>query len=280
MSSIRVTPIFFGQFALDGGAMFGIVPKALWSRRSAVDEKNRIPLGLRSLLIEGNGFKALVDAGMGSKWDPKSEERYLYQNQSYEEALEKNLGFKTSEITHVLVTHLHFDHVGGLTRWNPGTKKLESVFSNAEILVHERNLKRAETASLREKASYRAENWQLLKDNGQIRTFRGENGSLLAGINFETSYGHTEGQALYHVAASDAHYVFCGDLIPTQAHLEPVWGMGYDTEPLTMTEEKSRFLLEASRNNWRLAFSHDPKVPWLRSAFDAKAKNYYWLDEG
>jgi glyoxylase-like metal-dependent hydrolase (beta-lactamase superfamily II) len=281
MSALRVTPITFGTFSLDGGAMFGIVPKPLWSRRSAVDAANRIPLGLNSLLIEGPQFKALIDAGMGNKWDAKSEDRYDYKNQNYEDLLAKSAGIQPSEITHVFMTHLHFDHAGGLTQFSADRKEIVSTFSNAEIWIHEKNLERAENASLREKASYRPENWEILKKRGQLKTFRGKTGALLPGISFEKSDGHTEGQAVYHLDLADkSHLVFCGDLLPTRAHLDPAWGMGYDTEPLKIMDEKILLLREAARNSWKLAFPHDPRIPWSVCRSGEKSDQYHWDDEG
>ncbi len=260
--------------------MFGIIPKTLWTRRSKVDELNRVPLGLRSLLIEGPNFKALIDCGMGSKWDPLSEERYHYQNLNYDEHLKTSYGIDRSMITHVLLTHLHFDHAGGLTQLDADSKTLIPTFPNAEVLVHERNFNLAKSKPYREGASYRSENFEVIEKSGRLKLFSGNGSELLSGVAFEISEGHTQGQAIYHIKNGSEHLVFCGDLMPTKAHLDPVWGMGYDTQPLKLIDEKFSLLDRAAKNSWKLCFPHDPENVWAQCEEGEKAKSYRWVSTG
>jgi glyoxylase-like metal-dependent hydrolase (beta-lactamase superfamily II) len=245
--------------------MFGVVPKVLWSRQVPADELNRIELGLRCLLVRGPGFNCLIETGMGDKWDPRAAAQFELRTRALDDVLLAETGLAASDITHVIVTHLHFDHAGGLTRLDEGGHA-RPVFPNAEVLVSALNLRNAESPHPRERASYRAENWRALADRGQLRPVAFASGphELLPGVSAELSHGHTRGQWVLHLDGGGKHSVFAADLVPTSAHLGRNWGMGFDVEPLVVAEEKTRLLERAAREGWTFVFGHDAERPTAR----------------
>jgi len=255
----RFTTLDTGEFRLDGGAMFGHVPKTLWDTKIKADADNCIPLGLRTLLVQGPNYKLLVDTGMGEKWDPALSMRFGLKVQSWDSLLGP-LGLVTSDITHVLITHLHFDHAGGLTCFDQD-KKLKSVFENAEVLVSQENFRLAKSPVLREKASYRSENWECLEKTGQLRMVSLGNSmgpkECVKGCWVIRSDGHTLGQQLPFFETSHGIVAFCGDLIPTFHHSPLTWGMGYDSNPSLLADEKQEFLQLAEAEKRILILEHD-----------------------
>lgn len=255
-----------GRFRLDGGAMFGVVPKVLWQKKHPADGDNRIELALRCLLVKGPGFCALIDSGMGQKWDSKSGALYALNSFGIEDLLAAQAGLSADEVTHVLITHLHFDHAGGLTRWSHDQKSFERVFPRAQILVSEENLRAAESPVSRERASYRSENWLAYKESGQLQTVAltpGESKEVLPGLWALRSDGHTAGQLIYFLVDASRRLTFCADLIPTASHLSQNYGMGFDLQPLLLMAEKERLLHEVAREGSEVFFEHDP---YIRSA--------------
>jgi glyoxylase-like metal-dependent hydrolase (beta-lactamase superfamily II) len=247
-----------GTFALDGGAMFGIVPKPLWQKRHPVDERNRIQLALRCLLIQDGDRRVLVDSGIGTKWDEKHREIYGIDQSVY--SLDRDLvraGCTREEITDVVLTHLHFDHTGGTTRIERGERVLS--FPRATYHLQRRNWKWAHHPSDKDAGSFRSENFDLLATSGRLHLLEGQV-ELLPGIELFVSEGHTVGLQLVRVADGDQTLVFCGDLIPTVSHLRSSWGMAYDLYPLTVIEEKRMVLAQAVEEKWTLIFEHDPLV--------------------
>lgn len=245
-----------GRFKLDGGAMFGIVPKTIWDKLNPSDDKNRIELALRTLLIIGDDKKILVDTGIGKKWEGKYIDIYGIDHTKYtlENSLEK-LGLRTSDITDVILTHLHFDHAGGATKSEDGI--LKPTFENATYYVQKRNLDLAMNPNEKDRASYLPENFVPLIEFNQLEIVDGEF-EIFDGIELIISNGHTFGQQLVKVSDGEKTIVYCGDLIPTSSHIPIPYVMAYDLQPLVTMEEKKKLLKKAVEENWILFFEHDP----------------------
>ncbi|MBI3182583.1 MAG: MBL fold metallo-hydrolase [Myxococcales bacterium] len=247
-----------GSFALDGGAMFGVVPKPLWERRLPPDERNRVQLALRCLLIVDGERRVLVDDGIGQVWDGKHRDIYAIDHSAHD--LDRGLrraGLARGDITDVVLTHLHFDHAGGTTRYEGG--ELVLSFPNATYHLQRRNWRWAHHPSERDAGSFRPENFRLLERSGRLHLLEGQT-ELYPGIQLFVSEGHTVGLQLVRVTDGDGSLVYCGDLIPTTAHLRTAWAMGYDLYPLTVIEEKKMLLAQAVEDGWFLFFEHDPTV--------------------
>ncbi len=245
-----------GRFKLDGGAMFGIVPKTIWDKLNPPDDRNRIELALRTLLIIGDGRKILVDTGIGKKWEEKYIDIYGIDHTKYtlEDSLEK-FGLKTSDITDVILTHLHFDHVGGATKLKDGI--LKPTFENATYYIQKRNLDLAMNPNEKDRASYLPENFMPLIEFNQLEVVDGEF-EIFDGIELIISDGHTFGQQLVKVSDGEKTIVYCSDLIPTSSHIPIPYVMAYDLQPLVTMEEKKKLLKKAVEENWILFFEHDP----------------------
>jgi len=258
-----------GHFRLDGGAMFGHVPKTLWEKKIQPDELNRIPLGLRCLLIRTPQYVALIDAGMGNKWGSKGEELFKLEVTDWETLLMGAAGLRPKDVNHVIVTHMHFDHVGGLTRLGEDGKTLGPVFKNAQHWVQKSNFMYASDPSPRERASYRDENWNAWVHRKQLeivdQDLKEEPRQLLPGLFVERSDGHTIGQQIVHLRPkSGEEIVYAGDLLPTQHHVKESWGMSYDSQPMLLVEEKRHLLERAAKKNWTVILEHDAECPMIR----------------
>lgn len=250
-----------GWFALDGGAMFGVVPKTLWEKKIPADERNRIGLAVRALLLveTGGTRRILVDTGVGQKWDAKMADIYGVDHSRLR--LETSLaahGLAASDITDVLLTHLHFDHAGGATTQVGG--RIVPTFANATYWVQRRNLEWARDPNEKDRASYLHENWVALEEAGVLRLTDGP-GEWLPGIELLLSEGHTRGMQLPLVRGPEGALLYCADLIPTAAHVPVPWHMGYDLYPVTVMEEKRAILERAVAEGWTLFFEHDPHGP-------------------
>ena len=253
-----MTALDAGRFGLDGGAMFGIVPRPLWSRRIEPDSKGRIPLSTRCLLIEGDGRLVVVDAGIGDKVSGKFREIYGIDPEGPDLAGPlARAGYSPDDVTDVILTHLHFDHCGGMTRMD-GDRALP-VFRRAVHHVQAAHWDWAVARPLRERASFLYENFLPVEEDGLLNRLHGDV-EVLPGISVEAVNGHTEAQQLVHVDAGGEHLVFVADLIPTSAHVPPVWGMAYDIRPLITIEEKTSLLDRAIAGKWTLFFEHDATV--------------------
>jgi glyoxylase-like metal-dependent hydrolase (beta-lactamase superfamily II) len=257
---MKLHPIECGNFKLDGGAMFGVVPKMLWQKTNPADKNNLVEVSSRSLLVETGNRLVLIDAGMGNK---QSKKFFSYYNRWGDFSLEKSLkekGFHGDEITDVFLTHLHFDHCGGAIIKNP-KGNLIPAFKNATYWSHKKHWEWANNPNSREKASFLSENIRPIKESGQLTLLEGdefimENSPL--GFDVIVVNGHTEKQMLPLISYKNRTIVFTADLIPTVGHLPLAYVMGYDTRPLISLEEKNRFLKLAYEKKFLLFMEHDP----------------------
>lgn len=248
-----------GNFMLDGGAMFGTVPKVLWNKVYPANENNLCNLSMRCLLIETENNKILIDSGIGEKQDDKFfGYYYLNGNDSLENSLAQK-GFKKDDITDVILTHLHFDHVGGAIVQENGARKLLPAFKNATYYTSASQWEWAMKPNRRERASYLQENILPLKENGVLKFIESE-GELFPEIDIRIFNGHTQGLVIPIINFKGKKLVYMADLIPTSAHIPASWICGYDTQPLVSMKEREMFLDEALTNNYTLFFEHDIAV--------------------
>lgn len=244
------------RFSLDGGAMFGIIPKTMWEKEAPADDQNRITMVTRSLLLVGNGRNIIVDTGNGDKWQDKFKAIYNIDTESVNlKASLAKYNFTTDDITDVFCTHMHFDHIGGNTKLVNG--KLEPVFPNATYWMQKENWDLANSPSEKDQGSFMEADWSVLAENSMIHLVDGKE-SFLPGINIELSYGHTTGMMLPKIQNSSNTIVYMADLIPMAAHIPLPWVMAYDINPVLTVQEKQKFLPKAVEENWILFFEHDP----------------------
>lgn len=263
-----------GGQQLDGGAMFGVVPKTLWSRRIASDEKNRIPMGMRCLLVEHDDGLILIDTGSGNKENQKFHDIYGIENAgshgrtTLEDGL-SSLGFTPDDISIVINTHLHFDHAGGNT-WKAPTGEILSSFPMARYVVQKGEMEYANRTNERTAASYFPPNWAPIVANGRFEFVEGER-EIVAGITVRPTPGHTPHHQSVILRSGGETACFLADLIPTHHHLPLPWIMGYDVEPLVTLESKRSLLAQAMREDWLLIFEHDADTGFGRLRHDGKA---------
>jgi len=276
LGRLRCHTLEAGLQHLDGGAMFGVVPRTLWSRRIAPDERNRIPLAMRCLLIEHPGGLVLVDSGVGNKEDEKFRDIYGTENAGnpgptqLEDAL-REVGHIPSDIRWVINTHLHFDHAGGNTTavaLPGGETDIRVTFPNATYVVQRGDLEFARHTNERTRASYLPHNFEPVDAAGQFRLLEGD-GEVLPGIRVRVTPGHVPWHQSVIVSDGGETLVFLADLIPTAAHLPLPWIMGYDVEPLRSLESRRAILRDAVAGGWILLFEHDARVAYGR-AVEAK----------
>ncbi|PSQ87359.1 MAG: MBL fold metallo-hydrolase [Bacteroidetes bacterium QS_3_64_15] len=248
-----------GRFGLDGGAMFGIVPKPLWSQRIEPDAQNRIPLSMRCLLLVGDNRVILVDTGVGDTFEG-TEYQDIYAVDHSTATLEGSLqdhGISPSDMTDVVLTHLHFDHCGGSTR------KTETgpapTFPEATYHVQKRHWDWATDPNPKEQGSFLSDAFAPIEDAGQLHLVDGS-GLLLPHVEVSLVHGHTEAQQIVKIHDDATTLVYVADLLPTTHHLPPAWTMAYDVRPLETIDEKGRFLERAEDSEWKLFFEHDPEV--------------------
>lgn len=261
---MKLYPIETGYFKLDGGAMFGIVPKSIWNKTNPADANNLIDLAMRCLLIEDGDRLILIDTGIGNKQDAKFfGYYYLFGNLTLDASLAKH-GFHRDDITDVFLTHLHFDHCGGAIQWNTTKEYLEPAFKNATFWSNDAHWDWAIHPNPREKASFLKENIQPIQESGQLKmiglpqngTSKLENSPLGFDILFVD--GHTDKQMIPIFTYKNKKIVYIADLIPTVGNIPLIYVIGYDTRPLLTLDEKGKFLEEAANNEYILFFEHDP----------------------
>ena len=245
-----------GRFGLDGGAMFGVVPKILWERANPPDEKNRILMAARALLIIGNGMKILVDVGNGSKHGEKLKAIYNFDTTRFDLLSSlKKYNVTPADITHVILTHLHFDHAGGSTINENG--KVKPTFPNARYYVQREHWHTANHPTERDRASFFQDDFLPLEHFGQLELLDGE-GEIFSGISVRLMHGHTTALQCPVITDGTKTLFYCADLMPTISHVAPPWIMAYDLRPLVTLEEKRRILSKAAEERWILFFEHDP----------------------
>ena len=253
---MKIYPIETGNFKLDGGAMFGVVPKTIWQKTNPADARNLIDMSMRCMLIEDGKRLILIDTGLGSKQSDKFFGYYhLFGNFSLESSLAKH-GFHRDDITDIFLTHLHFDHCGGVIEWNSQKNLLQPAFKNAKFWSNDNHWKWASEPNPREKASFLKENINPIRESGQLN-FITNNSLEQIGFNVLFMDGHTEKQMLPKLSYQGKTIVFMADLLPTIGHIPLPYVMGYDTRPLLTIKEKAIFLKEAADNNYYLFLEHD-----------------------
>ncbi|ABB23832.1 MBL fold metallo-hydrolase [Pelodictyon luteolum] len=249
-----LTALRVQQFSLDGGAMFGVVPKSFWEQAAPADALNRVRLSAALLLISGPGRNILVDTGMGSAWPEKLRSIYAVSPFLLDEELART-GLSRTDITDVILTHLHFDHIAGAFR--SCGENLVPLFPDARFHIQEENLRTARNPNRKERASYEPRFVDAFQQHCRINLLDGAQ-ELFEGISLIPSHGHTRGQQLVKVSGSEGTLVHCADLVPSAAHIPLPWVTGYDIHPLVVLEEKEALLEEAVEGGWTLCFGHDP----------------------
>ena len=258
---MKLYPIESGNFKLDGGAMFGVVPKTIWNKTNPADANNLIDIAARCLLIEDSNRLILIDTGMGDKQSEKFFGYYsLWGSHSIDKSLAK-FGFHRDDITDVFMTHLHFDHCGGSVQWNEAKTGYEPAFKNAKFWSNENHWNWATKPNAREKASFLSENILPMQESGQLNFITRPEGDLLIkselGFDIFFADGHTEKQMIPQIKYKDKTICFVADLLPTAGHIPLPYVMGYDTRPLLTMPEKAKFLNAAADNNYYLFLEHD-----------------------
>ena len=254
-------PIHTGNFKLDGGAMFGVVPKGLWERTNPADEKNLCTWAMRSLLIEDGDRLILIDTGIGNKQSEKFfSHYYLHGDHSLDASLALK-GFSRDQITDVFLTHLHFDHVGGAVQWNKDRSGYEPAFKNAMYWTNERHWNWAIKPNARERASFLSENILPLQESGQLKFIKAPENlhRISTGLGFDAFVvnGHTDAQMCPILGYKGKKLVFMADLLPSTGHIPLPYVMGYDTRPLLTLDERKRVFTEAAENGYHLFLEHD-----------------------
>ncbi len=268
IGNYKLYSIETSEFGLDGGAMFGIIPKTLWNKKAPSDELNRIEMVTRSLLLSSNERNILIDTGNGTKWENKYKKIYNINTDKYniDNSLKK-YGFSTYDITDVICTHLHFDHVGGNTKLE--SEEIIPTFPNAKYWVTRENWELANHPSQKDSGSFMECDWKVLAENSMIKIIEGKE-PFMDGINIHLTYGHTSG-LMHPIVFSDNHTLFYGsDIFPLVAHIPIPWVMAYDVQPVVTMKEKNELLLKMYQNDWILFFEHDPLIQACKIDWDGK----------
>ena len=257
-----------GDFWLDGGAMFGVVPRVMWEKHHAPDNKNRIAMTLRCLLAEYGDRRILVDTGLGDRWSDKHRAIYaIERTRGHLVGALAAAGVSTDAITDVVLTHLHFDHTGGTIREVDG--RLEPMFPNARHWVQEKHWRWAQSPTDRDTASFRPDDFRPLEAAGLLELVDGAR-EILPGVKVRPVNGHTPGQQIVEFHTGAGTVVYCADLIPLHSQVRVPWIMGYDLNPLLTLEEKRTFLSRAAEEDFLLVFEHDADVECCRVRFGEK----------
>ena len=246
------------EFGLDGGAMFGIIPKPVWEKKVSADELNRVNMVTRSLLLVSDEKKILIDTGNGTKWEEKYKQIYDINTDQYN--IEKSLGkygFSSEQITDVICTHMHFDHIGGNTKIKSG--EVVPTFPKAKYWISEENWKLANHPSQKDAGSFIEHDWKVLAENQMIEIIDGRE-PFIEGIETFVTHGHTPG-LLHPIVSDGSNKLFYGaDIFPMVAHIPIPWVMAYDVQPVVTMEEKQKLLQKMEREDWILFFEHDPHI--------------------
>ncbi len=263
LGDLKLTLVNDGEFRLDGGAMFGVVPRTMWEKEKPPDELNRIRMGTNCLLVERGRDLLLIDTGIGDKHDPRFEGLYGMDPRSVRlpDAI-RRAGYELGDVNHVLLSHLHFDHCGWNTREQGG--KIVPTFPKATYWLQRGEVDHARLPNERDRASYFPENWEPLFDAGAAELF-GDEAEPIPGVKAVRVPGHNADMCIVLLdGGADARAVYWADLVPTAAHVPYPWIMGYDLYPLTTLENKKLWLPKAAAGNWLCIFEHDPVTPFAR----------------
>jgi glyoxylase-like metal-dependent hydrolase (beta-lactamase superfamily II) len=260
LGDYRVEVIQDTEFRLDGGAMFGVIPRNLWSKVCPPDDQNRIRMNMNCVFIDTGTEKVLIETGIGDKWQPKHVSMYgIDRKQSLADGLRSSTGVTADEISIVVNTHLHFDHAGGNTSLDE-EGQLVPTFPNARYFVSQAELDHAEHPSDRDRASYVSENWRPLIETGQLQGKPAEY-EVVPGLRMETHPGHNRSMQCWRLEQGGQTLFGFADLVPMRAHVAAPWIMGYDLYPVDTLESKQRLLPQAVAENWLCLFYHDPDEP-------------------
>jgi glyoxylase-like metal-dependent hydrolase (beta-lactamase superfamily II) len=259
----RLEIVADAEFRLDGGAMFGVVPRNLWSKVCPPDEENRIRMNMNCVFVDTGSEKILIETGIGDKWSEKHRALYsIDRRRPLDESLEAITGVGAQEVTIVVNTHLHFDHAGGNTR-RDSSGKVVPTFPNARYLVSQNELAHAESPTERDRASYLPDNWEALKESGQLEPMPPDY-EVVSGISMETYPGHNRSMQCWRLKQGGQTVFGFADLVPTRHHIQLPWIMGYDLFPLETLEAKRKLLPQAVKEAWKCLFYHDADEPLCR----------------
>ena len=257
VGQIEITPLLDARFRLDGGAMFGVVPKPLWERRAPADNRNRIAMSVRPLLVRTGGANVLIDAGIGDKMSEKETEIYAIDRAEHLDLSLAAAGLTARDIDVVIASHLHFDHAGGFTTVVDDV--LMPRFARARYVIRRGEWEDAMHPHERNRASYFAENYAPLERAGVV-DFMEDDGEVVPGVSVWQTGGHTRHHQAIRIESGGRTAVFVADLIPTTAHVDPAWIMGYDLYPMDTLAAKKTLIAEALAGEYVIFFEHDPVV--------------------
>jgi glyoxylase-like metal-dependent hydrolase (beta-lactamase superfamily II) len=259
----RVEIVQDTEFHLDGGAMFGVVPRKLWARDCPPDDENRIRMNMNCVFIDTGSEKILIETGIGDKWSAKQRSMYgIDRRRPLSETLQSQTGAAADEVTIVVNTHLHFDHAGGNTMLDAQGKSVPT-FPNARYFVSRAELEHAEHPTERDRASYLPENWRPIVESGQLET-KDSHYEVVPGLSMETVAGHNRSMQCWRLERAGKTMFGFADLVPMRAHVRLPWIMGYDLYPLETLNAKKELLPQAAREKWVCMFYHDPDEPLCR----------------
>ena len=258
--SLRIDIVRDANFRLDGGAMFGVVPKVLWERKFKADAQNRIALATNCLLVRGRGFTVLIETGLGDKWDARGRQMYAIERPPSLPGSLAALNVRPDEVDAIVLSHLHFDHAGGATRF-PAGPTAGPAFSNATLYVQAAELAHAREPNERDRASYHPEDWEPYAAAGRLEALDGEK-EVRPGVRAIPLPGHNAGMQAVRIDSEGSTAFYFADALPTTAHVPLPWIMAYDLYPVELIENKRKLLSEAVRERWLCVFEHDPDVPW------------------
>ncbi len=257
------------MFKLDGGAMFGVVPKTLWNKSLPADEDNRVHMACNLLVISTPDGRVLVETGMGDRWSDLERQRYGLESLVESDRMLAKCGLKNEDIDAVVISHLHFDHIGGGVRLVDG--ELKPTFPNAKYIIQKGEWDFAYKANARAKASYRPDDFEPLLKHNVVQFVDGEH-EVLPGVFVKVTGGHTSHHQVVYFESEGEKGVYFADVVPTKSHIQPAWVMGYDHHPLETCDLKSEWLGKAARENWLVVFDHEPGVPWGRILINEKKR--------
>jgi glyoxylase-like metal-dependent hydrolase (beta-lactamase superfamily II) len=282
LGDFELTVCTDGTYLLDGGAMFGVVPKPLWQKRMAADAENRVLLGLNAVVVRTGKYTVLIETGIGNKQPPKMQQ--IHQNQALLPASLAAAGIRPEEVDIVINTHLHFDHCGWNTTLHPDGS-VRPTFPNARYFAHAGEVAHGHLQLDRDRVSYLSPNYDPLIESGQMTLLDDAailtDGKICPGISVELFPGHTAHMMGVHIEppspvesrpSHPLHACYIGDLIPTARHLDPTWVMGYDLDPVRCIEERKRFYSRAIPEQWLVLFTHDHQIPMARIGLNDKGK--------